>query len=267
MPSFLESNLEFIKYAPAFFALSISLFMGFGWLFGRHRIKKSGKTSVVVRDSLAAAIYGLSALVLSFTFSNASNHYDTRIEAVRTQATAIKGVYLSTSYLQTADQTSIKKSLLDLLDLRLSAYKDNKTIHDADLGTEKISTLVRQINEAVANAYLNAPSSSKYLAGEILAPQMGNLVTVFNAGAVKFKSHPPRLLMRFLYLLLCIGGLLIGYTMAVRDESDWFLAVIYLLTMGVGLQVILSLENPTLLMSYEELNKDLLHLREFFSSL
>ena len=265
MHPFLESNLELIKYAPAFFAVSISFFMGLGWLFGRYRAKKHGKNSVVVRDSLAAAIYGLSALVLSFTFSNASNHYDIRIEAVRIQANAIKEVYLSTSYLQAADQRSIKKSLLDLLDLRLAAYKDNKTMHEVNLGAEKISTLVRQINEDVVKASLSAPSSSKYLVGEILAPQMGNLVTVLNAGAIKFKSHPPKLLMRFLYLLLCMGGVLIGYTMAVKNESDWILAFTYLVIMGIALEVIISLENPTLLMPYEEFNRDLLLLKESLS--
>jgi len=259
----LESNLELIKYAPAFFAVSICLFMGLGWLFGSLRKRKHGTKNIVVKDSLAAAIYSMSALVLSFTFSNASNHYDTRNEAVRSQANAIKQVYLSTSYLQSADQKTIKKSLLDLLDLRLSAYQDNKSIHEVNLGTEKISTLVRQINEDVAKASLSAPASRKYLAGEILAPQMRNLVTVFDTGAIKFKSHPPQLVIHFLYLLLCIGGVLSGYTMAVKNESDWFMAVIYLVMMGIGFQVILSLENPTLLIPYVEFNKDLLHLKQY----
>ena len=265
MHPFLESNLELIKYAPAFFAVSICLFMGLGWLFGSYRTGKHGTKSIVVRDSLAAAIYGMSALVLSFTFSNASNHYDIRNEAVRSQANAIKEVYLSTSYLQAADQKSITKSLRDLLDLRLSAYQDNKTINEVNLGTEKISTLVRQINEDVAKASLSAPASKKYLVGEILAPQMRNLVIVFDVGAIKFKSHPPQLVIHFLYLLLCIGGVLSGYTMAVKNETDWFMAVIYLLMMGFGFQVILSLENPTLLMPYVEFNKDLLRLKEFLS--
>jgi hypothetical protein len=262
MHPFLESNLELIKYAPAFFAVSICLFMGLGWLFGSYRRRKHGTKSIVIRDSLVAAIYGMSALVLSFTFSNASNHYDTRNEAVRSQANAIKQVYLSTSYLQAADQKSIKKSLLDLLDLRLSAYQDNKTIHEVNLGTEKISTLVRQINEDVAKASLSAPASIKYLAGEILVPQMRNLVAVFEAGAIKFKSHPPQLIIHFLYLLLCIGGVLSGYTMAVKNESDLFMAAVYLVMIGIGFQVILSLENPTLLIPYVEFNKDPLHLKE-----
>ena len=262
MHPFLESNLELIQYAPAFFVVSILVFMGFGWLLGRYQGKKQSANSIIVRDPLAAAIYAMSALVLSFTFSNASNHYDIRIEAVRAEANAIKEVYLSTSYLQAADQRSIKKSLLDLLDLRLAAYKDNKTIQEFNLGAEKISTLVRQIDEDVAKASLSAPSSSKYLVERILAIKMGNLVTVFNNAAIKFKTHPPKLLIHFLYLLLCTGGVLTGYTMAVKNGSNWFLAVVYLLIMGIGLQVILSLENPTLLMPYEEFNKDLLLLKE-----
>jgi hypothetical protein len=262
MHPFLESNLELIQYAPAFFAISISIFMGLGWLFGIYRAKKRGENNVVVRDSLAAAIFGLSALVLSFTFSSALNHYDTRIEAVRTQAYAIKEVYLSASYLQTADQIALRKSLMDLLDLRLTAYKDNKTINDVNFATDKISNLVRKINEDVARSALNAPSVSKAVVGEILVPQMRNLVSVFSAGAIKNKSHPPKLLMRFLYFLLCIGGVIIGYTMAVKNESDWFLAAMYLLIMGIGLHVILSLENPNLLMPYTEFNRDLLLLKD-----
>jgi len=50
--------------------------------------------------------------------------------------------------------------------------------------------------------------------------------------------------------------------MVVKNESDWFMAVIYLVMMGIGSQVILSLENPTLLIPYVEFNKDLLHLKE-----
>jgi hypothetical protein len=124
---------------------------------------------------------------------------------------------------------------------------------------------VRQIDEDVAKASLSAPSSSKYLVERILAIKMGNLVTVFNNAAIKFKTHPPKLLIHFLYLLLCTGGVLTGYTMAVKNGSNWFLAFVYLLIMGIGLKVILSLENPTLLMPYEEFNKDLLLLKESFS--
>ena len=254
-------SLELVRYAPAFFAISIAFFMAVGWRFGRFRIEKHGGGSVVVRDSLVAAIFGVSALVLGFTFSSSSSHYDTRIESVRTQAGSIKDLYGSTKYLQSADQANIQKLLLELLDLRLLAYKNIEAMSDIDQASNQVSALVVKINEEVISASLRASPENAPMASQILMPQMNNLVTVFNAGALVTKSHPPTLLMRFLYILLCIGALLIGYTMAVKHESDWFMAVVYVLIMGFGLHVILSLEYPNLLMPYGEFNRDLLLLK------
>lgn len=255
-------SLELIRYAPVFFAFSISLFMALGWLFGRYLINKYGEGSVAVRDSLVASIFGLSALVLSFTFSSASNHYDSRIETIRIQASSIKALYASTKYLQPHDQVAIKKSLSNLLNLRLEAYENIESMADIDRSGDRVSDMVNKINEEVVAASLNASPENRPVIGEILMPQMRNLVTIFGADAIKTKSHPPTLLMRFLYILLCIGALLIGYTMAVKLESDWFMAVIYVLLMGLGLHVILSLEYPNLLMPFGEFNRDLLLLKK-----
>ena len=258
-------SLELVRYAPVFFAISIAFFMAIGWYFGHFRMaRRSG--GVVVRDSLVAAIFGLSALVLGFTFSSASSHYDTRIEAVRTQASSIKDLYGSLKYLQPNDQKTIQKSLVELLDLRLVAYENIQAMSDIDHASNKVSALVGKINEEVIGASLRASPENMPMVSQILIPQMNNLVTVFKVGTLKTKSHPPTLLMRFLYILLCIGALLIGYTMAVKHESDWFMAVVYVLIMGYGLHVILSLEYPNLLMPYGEFNRDLLLLKSSLGS-
>lgn len=254
-------SLELVRYAPVFFAISIAFFMAVGWYFGHFRMARRRGGSVVVRDSLVAAIFGLSALVLGFTFSSASSHYDTRIEAVRTQASSIKDLYGSTKYLQMNDQAKIQKLLVELLDLRLVAYENIHAMGDIDHASNKVSALVAKIHEEVIQASLRTSPENASMTSQILMPQMNNLVTVFKIGALKTKSHPPTLLMRFLYILLCIGALLIGYTMAVKHESDWFMAVIYVLIMGYGLHVILSLEYPNLLMPYGEFNRDLLLLK------
>lgn len=65
----IEGHLNVVKFAPYIFLISIVIFLGIGWFFGKYRLRTSQK--VVVRDSLAAAIFGLSALVLGFTFSSA----------------------------------------------------------------------------------------------------------------------------------------------------------------------------------------------------
>ena len=262
MNSLFESNLSAITYVPYFFAGSIFIFATIGWYFGRYRLKLHGGSGVAVRDSLAAAIFGLSALVLGFTFSTAANRYSMRVDSIRAQAQILGDVYGSLKYLAPNDQIEIKKSLNDLLNLRLTVYRDANSRLDIDQGAGKMSAAIRTVYEQATQAVLNAPASSQALANEILLPQVRSLSTVFADGLINTKSHPPSLLMRFLYALLCVGAFLIGYTMAVKNESDWLLAGLYIILVGFSLYVILSLELPNILMPYEEINREFLILKE-----
>jgi hypothetical protein len=50
--------------------------------------------------------------------------------------------------------------------------------------------------------------------------------------------------------------------MVLKNETDWLLASLYTLLIGISIYVILSLELPNLLMPYEEVNRDLLMLKD-----
>ena len=258
MHSFLESNLRVIEFAPLLLTVSIFIFTTLGWYFGHYRLKKLGDDGVVIRDSLVAAIFGLSALVLGFTFSGSASRYADRMQSIRVQAQALQDVYSSVKYLAPSDQTEIRKSLDALLDLRLSVYKNITSMADVDSGALEISNAIRKIQEEVRKASSNAPLANKSLVSDLLIPQVGGLASAFTTGIINTKSHPPGLLMKFLFALLCIGAFLIGYTMAVKKESDWLLATLYTLLIGISLFVILSLEVPNLLMPYEEINREFL---------
>ena len=262
MQSFYESHLYIVKFIPLFLIFIIFTSTAIGWQIGRFRLKKSGEGSIVVRDSLAAAIFGLSALVLGFTFSGSASRYADGISMVRVQAQALQEVYGSLKYLTPSDQVVVKKSLDDLLDARLAAYQNVNGLSDIDAGAAKVIAATRKIQEEVLKATLNAAPENKAFLTELLVPQVRNLATVFAAGIVGTKSHPPTLLMRFLFMLLCVGAFLIGYTMVVKNESDWLLASLYTLLIGISLYVILSLELPNLLMPYEEMNRDFLKIKE-----
>ena len=262
MHSFFDSNLHIAEYVPFGLIIAICIFTGIGWSIGLYRLKKYGESGAVIRDSLAAAIFGLTALVLGFTFSGSASRYVERMDAIRVQAQTLQDVYSSLKYLSPSDQVVVKKSLNDLLDLRLSAYKNLKTMSDIDAGAAKITAAMRKIQEDVTQATLNVSSENKAFVTALLTPQVSNLATVYAAGIIDTKSHPPALLLRFLFALLCIGAFLIGYTMVLKNETDWLLATLYTLLIGISIYVILSLELPNLLMPYEEINRDLLLLKD-----
>jgi hypothetical protein len=206
MHSFFESNLHIAQYVPFGLIIAIIIFTAIGWSVGLYRLKKYGESGAVIRDSLAAAIFGLSALVLGFTFSGSASRYVDRMDAIRVQAQTLQEVYSSLKYLNKNDQVVVKKSLDDLLDVRLTAYKNLKAMSDIDAGGAKIMAATRKIQENVTQAALNAPPENKAFAAALLTPQISNLATIYSAGIIDTKSHPPALLLKFLFALLCIGA-------------------------------------------------------------
>lgn len=261
MYSLFDSNLRAVEFAPLLLTVSIFLFTALGWYFGHYRLKRVGEHGVVIRDSLVAAIFGLSALVLGFTFSGAASRNADRMNSIRLQAQSLQDVYGSLQYLAANDQLVIKKSLDTLLDLRLSVYKNIKSMSNVDSGALEISKAIRKIQEEVRRVVPNAPAANQALVSDLLMPQVASMAAAFSAGIINTKSHPPSLLMKFLFALLCIGAFLIGYTMAVKKEADWLLASLYTILIGISLYVILSLEVPNLLMPYEETNREFLLLK------
>jgi hypothetical protein len=262
MLSFFQSNLHAVEFAPLLFTFSIFIFTAIGWYFGHYRLKKHPEGGIAVRDSLVAAIFGLSALVLGFTFSGSASRYFDRMDSIRAQAQSLQEVYVSLKYLAPSDQAKMKTSLNELLDLRLSAYKHVNSMSEVEVEAKRIMLATRKIQEEVRRAAVNAPVENKGLVADLLIPQVGSLATTYATGIINIKSHPPGLLMKFLFALLCIGAFLIGYTMAIKKEHDWLLATLYTLLMGISLYVILSLEIPNLLMPYEEINHDFLLLKD-----
>ena len=260
MHSFLENHLNLVKFAPLIFFVSILIFLLIGWLYGRYQVRRSDQ--VVVRDSLATAIFGLSALVLGFTFSNASDHFDTRISLMHDQAYALKQVHQSATYLNSADREIVQTTLKKILELRISKYENIKTYDDLDNHNDVLAKSLNTLNEEINTAIARAPISTKALADNILRAQLTHLLDVFQAGILNGKHHPPPIIERFLFALLTIGALLSGYTMAAKKEEDWFLTALYLGLMGFALYVIFSLEFPHQLQNPQTMNADFLKLQK-----
>lgn len=256
MHYFLGNHISIVRFAPLIFLVSILIFLILGWLYGKYRLRTSDK--VIVRDSLATAIFGLSALVLGFTFSSANEHFDKRISLMRAQSDAIYQVYQASKYLKTADCIAVQKAVQGILQDRLSIYEDVHSFKSLNENLDKLNEKLNKTNELVILSISRAPSSTRELAEKILGPQNAHMMDVFRDGILNVKNHPPAIIERFLFALLSIGALLSGYAMAVQKEEDWFLTAMYLGLMGLALYVIFSLEFPNQLFAYESINSELL---------
>jgi len=256
MPNFIGNHLNIVKYAPLIFFASILIFLMIGWIFGKYRLHTANQ--VIVRDSLAAAIFGLSALVFGFAFSGANDHFDQRVSLMRAQADAITQIYQSSKYLAPKDQIEVRNSLKEILEDRLELYMEVKTFADLNVNIARLGNQLNEFNELMVLSIPRAPIGTRELADKILRPQADHLMEVLRDGMLNARHHPPPVLERFLFTLLSIGALLSGYAMAIQNEEDWFLTALYLGLMGFALYVIFALEFPNQLFPYESFNADLL---------
>ena len=142
------SHLTSVRLTPVVIGLLVLIFTGLGWLFGKYRLKANTK-QIVVRDNLIAAVFGLSALVLGFTFANATVSFNLRMSENVNAATALEEVFVSTKYLEPSDQLQMKKSLRELVDYRLVAHTA-KSISTVGFSTimDKTALLTRKMTES-----------------------------------------------------------------------------------------------------------------------
>ncbi len=68
--SLVTNHLSLIRYGYLTFSISALVFLFVGWAHGRYRLHKEKK--IVVRDAVASTIFGLTALILGFTFIRGS---------------------------------------------------------------------------------------------------------------------------------------------------------------------------------------------------
>jgi hypothetical protein len=260
MHYFVENHLILVEFAPLIFFISILIFLCIGWIYGRYQIRRLEK--VVIGDSLATAIFGLSALVLGFTFSNATDHFDRRMNLARDQAHVLKQVYQSSNYLNPTDRVMVQNTLKQILTLRIYKYENLKSLDDLDMNNDALEKSLNSLLEEADKAIARAPASTKYFADTIFRARITHLLDVFQEGILNGKHHPPVIIERFLFVLLSIGALLSGYMMAAKKEEDWFLTTLYLGLIGFALYVIFSLEFPHQLQNPQLMNADFLTLQK-----
>ena len=208
MNYFVENHVNIVRFAHYFFTISIVVFLCIGWFYGKHRLRIND--TVIVRDSLAAAIFGLSALVLGFTFSNANEHFDKRISLMRAQSDAITQVYQSSKYLNPADQIAVRNSLKEIVADRLTVYEGIKSFASLNENLDRLSVKLNGFDELMVLSIPRAPLKTKDLADKILRPQTDNLMQNLKAGILNARHHPPAIIDRFLFTLLSVGALLSG---------------------------------------------------------
>src|SRR5262245_12189899 len=214
-----------------------------GRLIGIARRNKNGETERVGLGVVDGAIFGLTGLIIAFTFSGAAGRFDTRRQVIGQEANAIGTAYLRLDLLPEASQPQLRDDFREYLDARLSDYKNLSRNAAASTARQADATaLQRKIwSEAVA-ASREAPVSTTML----VLQSVNDMIDITTTRAVALQTHPPAVIHWALLVLVLASALLAGHAMAESRQRNWIHMLLYTVIMATAVYLIFDLEYPRL---------------------
>ena len=208
-----------------------------GWLGGRKR-RRSEEAQKAPVGEIVAAMLGLLALLLAFTFSLAASRFDTRRGLVLDEANAIGTTWLRAGLLPEPHRAEIRKLLHEYLEARLGAVQSGR-IQQGIARSEELQG--RLWAEAVA---VGQREPGSIMAGLFIASL--NEVIDLHAKRVMFglRTRIPVSIWAALYFvaLLAVGA--IGYHAGLTGTRRFFAILPLVLTISAVLLLIADLDRP-----------------------
>lgn len=215
-----------------------------GYCLGRsaHRRSQEEKESPI--SAFAAAVLGLVAFMLAFTFSIVSNRYDARKGFVREEAVAIRTAYARADFLPESDRAEARSLLKEYLDARLE-FAQQRRFEPQVLST--LQSDVQAIHDrlwdiAVANARRDMNSDVAALYIESL-----NDITAVHALriAVGMRERVPWGIWCVLAALTLLGMMSTGYHAGISGSKRSPAMLILALSFALVLATIAALDRPS----------------------
>jgi hypothetical protein len=203
---------------------------------GKHDQEETGAGFGAVEG----AVFGLLGLLIAFTFSGASDRFNTRRELIAEEANAADAVYMYADLLSLDRQQSLHELLRQYLSVRLEIYRKLPDPEQAKAEMVRSEELRKRIwSEAIAAKRASVLDSN--------APLLPSLVHMFEIGNLRIvanQTHAPRMIFAMLVVLAFACALLAGYGMSRSKTRSWMHTVGFAAILAVSVYVILDLEYP-----------------------
>jgi hypothetical protein len=228
----------------AFLFVGIVVLVEVGRRLGRRQVAREGEAAQTGTGALAAAAYGLLALLIAFTFSGAASRFDSRRHLVVEEANAIGTAYLRLDMVSPAAQPALRDSFRHYLDARISAYRKLPDIAAARAELDRATKLQGEIwTHAVAACRM--PDSHPSLT-MLLLPALNQMIDITTTRTMAAQMHPPATIFVMLVLLALVSALLAGHDLARAGTRKWLHTLGYAAILSLTVYVILDIEFPRL---------------------
>lgn len=218
-----------------------------GYRFGRRAYATANQSTNVVATSahvaaIQAALLGVLALLLGFTFSLALQRYDSRSEAVVEEANAIGTTYLRAQLLPSSVRSQVQMLLRDYVDDRVE-----ESVVPLSGRAERQSLLAQAGQRQAAlwgYALQAAAEDANPVTSGLFIQSLNELIDSFERRNAALDRHVPEVVMLLLYGTFLMTWGIVGYAAGSAGHRPSLIAYVMLVLILIVIFIIVDLDRP-----------------------
>jgi len=224
-------------------AALVVLAVEIGFRLGKIVTRRSSEERESPVSAIAGAILGLLAFMLAFTFSIASERYDTKKSLVREEANVLRAAWQRSDFLQEPAREKTKALLRDYLDNRIAFVQ----LSNPDRAETSISDATRIQHEIWAIGVLSA-KTDPFMNSDIGAMYLDSINQMADLHALRvnqgLQARVPSGIWFVLYALLLLGMIAVGYQTAIADSRRSRVTAVLAISFSLVIALIAALDHP-----------------------
>jgi hypothetical protein len=185
-------------------------------------------------------VFGLTSLVLAFSFSGAISRYDARRDLIVVEANDIGTAYLRVDLLPAEAQPPIRDLYRRYVDSRIAVYK---ALPDIDAALAEL-TRAKGLQGEIWTASLAAANGASPAVVTLVVTSMNDMIDITTTRTVAAMSHPPTVIFAMLFGLMLASAFIAGQDMAANPARTLRHYLAFAVVLALTAFVILEIEYP-----------------------
>ncbi|TWC36319.1 hypothetical protein FBY03_109157 [Pseudomonas sp. SJZ079] len=221
---------------------SMALAIELGHRVGRRYQRSSDEPSKSHIITIQGSLIGILALLLGFTFSLSLQRFDSRSEAVVSEANAIGTAYLRAQLLPESVRAPTLKALASYLSLRVRAgslsldhaYQRQAMLDQATQQQALLWNYALQAAEEVPNPVTSG----------LFLQALNEMIDAYGTRDATLNRHVPEIVLNLLYTTFLMAGVILGYSSGVAGHRASFATYIMVGLIVLLVFLIIDLDRP-----------------------
>ena len=258
----LQSTEAALLAATLLFLILAAAVLGFH--LGKRWGRAAGSSPVRRIGDIETAMFAMLGLILAFTFSMASQRFESHRELIVEEANAIGTATLRSDLYPAIERAAFRASFKDYLEARIAVYESGPKA----TGTEEIMVKGLQAEKDLwERAARLSRDPANLVASNQMVPALNAMFDLAASRLATTRAHVPETILWLLLILTLGASFLCGYNGGCSGEIDWLAIGVFAVMTAAVIYTTLDLERPLRgLIRLDTTQQSLLDLRQLFSA-